>query len=866
MRKTFRIAVRTLLLIPASALLIFCLLIALLHTPWGERKITQLINDELTKHQIPAKVSGLGGNPPFYWSIGRIEYPLASHPLVIEDVRLRIAPLSLLKGKLELPEVSIKAEGQATLLGRFEIDLYTHLIEGSLYGQIHSLNAFFPDTSIDGSMGIQCEFSHSGGEQNLELNFLSKYLRQEQGIIDDLSLSAHLTNLYQHPQGSVECLIEKAYTPQIYFQKIAFSMHSSPEGWPFSLQVDTPKKVPDLSFTAAAIDTPNYFFTSGLFKKKKGTFTLEWSQGEGIFLQCPLSLNAPCTLRWKRGSFDLTPCKWNIGLGSLEIAATLTPEHSNLRLKTTHLPLKIVQLFKPELSLEGALSSEGFLEGPPQNLEGALNLVLEKAELTQSSPRHLAVKGSMQVHLAHDTLQLHSYLHAAGGQFLDLSCSLPIHYTSPSFYPAIDPLRPIAGTCIVQGRIQDLFDFVNTGTHHVTGFLSANLLLSNTWSHPHLRGDLFLQQGTYENYYTGTSLKAIEAHLRADDQTLSLIELTAKDDLKGTLTATGTLQLNPQKNYPYEMLNQLNQTHLIRFDTIDCQLTGPLLIHGNSKQATASGSLLVPVAHIHIPDQLPYNLPQLPVTFINRPAHLISSTPPPASLFPFHIDLDLSAPEGVHVDGKGLSSEWQGAVHLTGTNSDIAAGGSLSLIKGEYLFSGNRFQLVEGSIVFKDKPTPSATIALSGNLNLSDVEVTAQLRGPLTAPQLTFHSNPQMTTSAILAKILFKKDLSDISQPEALHLANTLVSLSGGTAPDVLDAIRKSIGVDQLTIVSDPNSDQIAVQIGKYLTKGVLITLSQSPTSSQIIVEVELSKGFIFRAETQEDEEGKFSLKWRRNY
>ena len=147
------------------------------------------------------------------------------------------------------------------------------------------------------------------------------------------------------------------------------------------------------------------------------------------------------------------------------------------------------------------------------------------------------------------------------------------------------------------------------------------------------------------------------------------------------------------------------------------------------------------------------------------------------------------------------------------------------------------------------------------------MEITAQLMGPLTSPKLTFQSNPHMPTSSILAKILFNKEISDISHPEAIQLANTLLSLSGGAGPDVLETIRKTLGVDRLTIgSSSSNPDQIALQIGKYLTKGVLVTLSQSPTSSQIIVEVELKKGFIFQAETQEEEEGKFSLKWRKTY
>ncbi|HEY5260196.1 MAG TPA: translocation/assembly module TamB domain-containing protein, partial [Rhabdochlamydiaceae bacterium] len=109
--------------------------------------------------------------------------------------------------------------------------------------------------------------------------------------------------------------------------------------------------------------------------------------------------------------------------------------------------------------------------------------------------------------------------------------------------------------------------------------------------------------------------------------------------------------------------------------------------------------------------------------------------------------------------------------------------------------------------------------------------------------------------------------ISEISQGEAIHLAQVLISLSGGTGPDVLEAIRKSIGVDRLNIVSSQTDiSKVSVQIGKYLTKGVMVTLSQGIDSSNVIVEVELKKGFILQAETQDEGEGKFTLKWNKNY
>ncbi|HLE19136.1 MAG TPA: translocation/assembly module TamB domain-containing protein, partial [Syntrophales bacterium] len=391
--------------------------------------------------------------------------------------------------------------------------------------------------------------------------------------------------------------------------------------------------------------------------------------------------------------------------------------------------------------------------------------------------------------------------------------------------------------------------------------------LSKTFSSPALQGKIELQNGTYENYFTGTILKEINAEAEALNHQIKLLSLSSKDDGDGLATAEGNLELLPQEKFPYTFQTELCKLHALRFDTVDCYFTGPLYIKGNSQSALAQGNLIAPEANLKIPEELRSDLPVLPITYINKPLHLDLSTLTPLPVFPLNIDLELSAPEKVYVTGKGLNSEWAGNVHLSGTNAQVSAGGKLKLINGEYLFSGKAFKLTEGEITFSDKPDSSGYINLSGTLDLSDIAVTAYLRGSLSSPLLTFQSNPHMSTSSILARILFNKDISDISHPEAIQLANTLISLSGGAAPDVLDAIRRSIGVDRLTIVSArPGTDQIAVQIGKYLVRGVMITLAQSAASSQVIVEVELKQGFIFQAETQEEEEGKFTLKWNKNY
>jgi len=61
----------------------------------------------------------------------------------------------------------------------------------------------------------------------------------------------------------------------------------------------------------------------------------------------------------------------------------------------------------------------------------------------------------------------------------------------------------------------------------------------------------------------------------------------------------------------------------------------------------------------------------------------------------------------------------------------------------------------------------------------------------------------------------------------------------------------------------------MAVQFGKYLTQNVVVSVSQGEEqgSTNLIVEVDLLHGWVFQAETQQQQEqGKFSLKWRTNY
>ena len=460
--------------------------------------------------------------------------------------------------------------------------------------------------------------------------------------------------------------------------------------------------------------------------------------------------------------------------GKVSTSFELSPLESSLQWKLQHFPLRFLSPLRPSLSFNGFLSSDGWIEATPKEAKGICHAILEEANVLHFGHKSpFMAKGSMQAHLDHNLLQIHAGVKAAKRQFVELSGSLPIDCTPYPFHFSLSRNRPLSAELTAEGKLQDIFDFVNLGIHRLSGFISCRLFLSQTLQQPALRGELGWEYGSYENDYTGSHLENVSASFEAQGNEIKMTHLTATDGKKGVAEAEGKIELSIENHFPYSLSFELDHLHTLDFESIDaCFKTTVFHITGTTRHALAQGNLIITEGTIDIPEQLPFEAPTLPITYVNRPRYLSSTAFSSTPTFPFQIDLELTTEDTINLQGKGLKSQWQGNIHLTGTNMDVAANGGLKLVKGEYAFLGKSFKLTEGEITFHPKPTPSAYLKLTGELNLPSAQITAILQGSLQAPQLTLHSNPQMPTSSILAFILFNKDVSDISHPEAIQLAS----------------------------------------------------------------------------------------------
>ena len=756
-------------------------------------------------------------------------------------------------GSFALRDLDLAAP-KATAGGSLQLRFSDLSMAGSLVVQAKELDrfaTFLPGSRLFGELGGEIDFSSAPLQQTALLLSLNHFQFRELQA-GHLLVKIQAQDLFTSPKGVASLNAEELKWKDLSMEEGSFQSHFEGERWPFELSAKGKWKDPFTLDLAGAY----------LATKDQEEMTLSSLQGK--LLQKEFRMQKPFQVIWSPDFLKMTDCSLHFTGGYLQGECLLSKERSEVTLKTEHLPLDLLSLPFTSLSLSGGAGIDLKLLSTPEQLQGRLNLLLERVALFQygqESP--LIAKGSLSLHLDDDHMQLHTHLISSLHHFLILSATLPLSYSPFPFRLQLERERPFSAECVIDGRIEELFDFFDLKGQELKGHAMGQLFFSNTLSSPSATGGIRILDGAYENYTLGTSLKEIQAEVRGEKERLVLDHFVGKGASSGSLSATGEIALFFEKDFPYHFDAKLENVGAIDFDALSAQFVGPLHFDGTLHDLAIKGKLAASSVLITIPDELPTKIPELPVTLIHPPSHL-ESPPPPLSIFPIHYDLKIKASDHVFVRGRGLNSEWKGKAHIWGEDTDYKGEGDLSLLHGVFAFSGKDFSLTKGEITFSES---GAQMEVRGNVQVADATITAILSGELTSPSLTFQSMPAMPTSSILSRLIFNKDISEITPFQAVQLAQMIVTLSGDSAPNLLEKIRSSLGVDRFNLVSTgAGSDEISLQIGKYLVEGVMVTLSQSAHSSQVIVEVELKAGFILQAETQEEEEGKFSLKWNHNY
>ncbi len=616
----------------------------------------------------------------------------------------------------------------------------------------------------------------------------------------------------------------------------------------------------------------------GSWNYNNKTFIASILNWKGAYFNHPFAMEDPVQFEWSPDIFRLRGLAFSLDDAEISGFIDRQGEKTDAGLKLAHMPIDLLSVNPLELPIAGTLNLDASIHEEKGQLKGDLSASIEKLEIEETEetlpeiPGKLPASGTITGHFDKNRLDLKGNLQSRGAPLMDLDLSIPIHFSLFPFRSEILYYLNAKGKIALNGRIEDFLDFFDLKSHRLEGDCQCDFRFSNTLNRPKLEGFCTFKNGFYQNYYSGTELHHIEANWKADKEILSLVSLTAQDAPEmGRFSAVGEITVRPEDLFPFRFDVSFDHLNFVQIDLVTAAADGKIHIAGNRTSAVAKGNIEIINTELTIPSHIPRPLPNLQVVYVNA----IHPSPPPETKaskpYPLFLELHVSTPEKIAIAGRGLNSEWLGDFDIGGTYSSITAKGKLELDNGEFVFGGRSFKLTEGGLSFSGKEHEMPYINIAGSAEQKGITIIARIKGALNSPQITFQSVPPLPLSSIMSYLLFGQKIGEISGFQALQLATSIASLAG-QGPDILESTRKALGLDRLRIIANPTEEggeTIALEVGTYVTEGVIVSLSQGAedSSTNISIEVEIRDNFSFQAESQQQtEQGKFSFKWFVNY
>lgn len=751
---------------------------------------------------------------------------------------------------LEITNVQLQGP-QTDLQGAFSLSP-TGLIDGYIDCTIDQLEEYSKYLPLEGrgSLHAFLDFTHYLEKQNTYITLDVENLHLKHSLCQKFFMEIDLQDLFGLRKGSLQAHLEGLKTPTINLRQSTVDLQiSSSEPAPFRFSVEGSWHAP-LNLTAGGVWE---------YTQSRGAL-LQLQNLQGAILNTDLFLQEVALIEWSPDIIKISNCFCHVGSGSISAHCVHATQTSICKVSATSMPTEFLNLLFPYLNLSGCWNLNSNLVAKDEKLEGMVSFFMNKKISDGYFHKKEKSWGHLQMNFENNMLQIHGSLSPEKEDYFQVFASAPFSYNHHTQAFFIDTQKAFSARIIASGEIEKLLAHIYLGEHHVQGKLDANLFFSHTLANPFIQGDLQIKEGIYKNDYLGLDIFDIEAVAHAEEDWLSIKSFRGTDRLSGHIDGWGGWRLNYENNFPYKIYCNLNHMRIITSDLAKGSLNGSVLLQGTLEHPHLSGNVSFIDSTFHLLEPREDLLPQLPITFINMP-----NIPPPQIQDPSPLlaDVRISVEKNTFLEGRGLSSEVSGSIHLIQGPKALVADGELELVGGSYTAFGKMFSLTSGKITLRG---PSIYLAVEGVCALPELSAQVRLVGPIAAPAITFTSNPQVPLPELFSYILFNKNPSEITALQSLQIAETLLSIQG-SPPPLLAKIRKTLSVDRLALSSMHNDPtKVAVEVGKYVIPGVLLTWSQGMHAHNLSVEVGLRKGFSAQAEINEAQQKKYSVRWNHHY
>ncbi|MCK0129054.1 translocation/assembly module TamB domain-containing protein [Erythrobacter sp. F6033] len=508
------------------------------------------------------------------------------------------------------------------------------------------------------------------------------------------------------------------------------------------------------------------------------------------------------------GGWSLAPTQIGFARGYAIVEGELGGGETSLKAQLSQMPLRLADLIGSELGLGGRLSgivnwNQSGNAAPTASARVRIDDFTRSGLILSSTPMDVLAVAD----LTGSSLVVGARLREDGNRLGRLDARVT------SLSGGSDLARRIMNgrldaSFAYDGAASSLWRLAAIETFDLTGPISVNAKAVGTLNNPRITGNLASDDLRLQSAISGTDIDDVTARGRFAGSTLTLTRFAGTTRGGGKVSGSGTVDLaamSGSRGPRLDLRAAASNARLLNASGLDATITGPLRIVSDGVGGTIAGRVKIDRASwalgIAAEDM---SLPTIATREINRRDTNGATARSAASSWRYLINA--SAPSRVAVGGLGLDSEWGVDIALRGTVNDPRLGGEARLVRGDYTFAGTRFDMTEGRITFDVNRPIDPRINMLAETDANGTDVTVAITGNAQTPQVTFSSEPALPEEEILAQLLFGGSVTSLSATDALQLGAALASLRGGGGGlDPIGDLRRSIGLDQLRIVSaDP--------------------------------------------------------------
>ncbi|MBS1303087.1 translocation/assembly module TamB domain-containing protein [Loktanella sp. SALINAS62] len=363
--------------------------------------------------------------------------------------------------------------------------------------------------------------------------------------------------------------------------------------------------------------------------------------------------------------------------------------------------------------------------------------------------------------------------------------------------------------------------------------------------------------------------------------TTAQVDITAAVQSGGQLTLTGPVALSDGYDAGLSLALRavtlrdpnLYEAILNGRVTVDGPLAGGAVIGGDVQLSEANiqvpssgvGGLgeLPEVRHLNASPAVRRTLDRADVALSGEPVTENGGDGGTGPVYP--LALTVTAPNQIFIRGRGLDAELGGELTLGGTTADIVPVGQFDLIRGRINILQQRFDLTEGSASLQGDFVPYLRLVAATETDSGTV-VRIIVEGPADDPEVRFESTPDLPQDEVLSRLIFGRDLSEISPLQAVQLAAAVGELAGRGGGGLIDGFRSDLGLDDFDVTTDADGNA-ALRAGKYLSDNLYTDVTiGSDGSTEINLNLDITDEIKAKGTAGADGETSIGIFFERDY